>query len=37
MVNENGVGAELEIINETPSTGDGWNYQHGQPLLTQKY
>jgi hypothetical protein len=36
-VNKNGIGAELEIINETPSTGDGWNYQHGQPLLTQKY
>jgi hypothetical protein len=24
-VNENGVSADWEIINETPSTGDDWN------------
>jgi hypothetical protein len=35
-VNKNGVGADLEIINETPSTGDAWIRESTQPLLIQK-
>jgi len=34
-VNENGVGAELEIINETPSIGDALIRKRSQPLLTR--
>jgi hypothetical protein len=32
-VNENGVGADCEIINETTSKGDAWICQLTQPLL----
>ena len=35
-VNENGVVAESEIINETPSTGDVWIRESTQPLLILK-
>jgi hypothetical protein len=33
-VNQNGVGAEWEIVNETTSKGDAWIRQRAQPLLT---
>jgi hypothetical protein len=29
---ENGVGADLEIVNETPSTGNAWICESTQPL-----
>jgi len=35
-VNENGVGADLEIFNGTPSIGDAWIRESTQPLLTYK-
>jgi hypothetical protein len=35
-VNENGVGADSEIFNEKPSTGDAWIRDSTQPLLIQK-
>jgi hypothetical protein len=35
-VNENGVGADWEIITEIPSKGDAWIRKRSQPLLTQK-
>jgi hypothetical protein len=34
--NKNGVGADSEIINETPSTGDAWICESTQPLLIHK-
>jgi hypothetical protein len=34
--NKNGVGADSEIINETPSTGDVWIRESTQPLLILK-
>jgi len=33
-VNENRVGAEWEIVNETTSKGDAWFRYRAQPLLT---
>jgi hypothetical protein len=36
MVNENGVGADSEMVNEPPSTGDAWIRESTQPLLIQK-
>jgi len=33
-INENGVGGDWEIINETTSKGDVWIRQRAQPLLT---
>jgi hypothetical protein len=33
-VNENCVGGDWEIINETSSKGDKWILQRVQPLLT---
>jgi hypothetical protein len=33
-VNQNGVGAEWEIVNETTSKSDAWTRQRTQPLLT---
>ena len=33
-VNENGVGAHWEIVNETSSKGDTWIHYRAQPLLT---
>ena len=35
-VNENGVGADSEMVNETPSTGDAWIRESTHPLLIQK-
>jgi hypothetical protein len=33
-VNENFVGADSEIVNETSTKGDAWIRQRAQPLLT---
>jgi len=33
-VNENWVGAEWEIVNETTSKGDAWIRQRAQPLVS---
>jgi hypothetical protein len=35
-VNENWVGGDWEIVNETTSKGDAWIRQRAQPLLTDK-
>jgi hypothetical protein len=35
-VNKNGVGADSEILNETPSIGDAWIRESTQPLLIPK-
>jgi hypothetical protein len=35
-VNENWVGVNWKIINETTSEGDAWIPQRAQPLLTLK-
>jgi hypothetical protein len=35
-VNKNRVGADWEIITETPSKGDAWIWKRSQPLLTLK-
>jgi hypothetical protein len=35
-VNENGVGADSEIITETPFKGHTWIRKRSQPLLAQK-
>jgi hypothetical protein len=35
-VNENGVGADWEIITEKPFKGDLWIRKRSQPLLTKK-
>jgi hypothetical protein len=35
-VNENGVGADWEIVTETPSIGDALMQKNSQPLLTKK-
>ena len=35
-VNKNRVGANCEIITETPSKGDAWIWKRSQPLLIQK-
>jgi hypothetical protein len=35
-VNENGVGADWEIVTETNSKGDAWIRKRSLPLLTQK-
>jgi len=35
-VNENGVGANSEIVNGTPSIGEAWIRESTQPLLIQK-
>jgi hypothetical protein len=35
-VNENGVGADSEIINGTPSIGDAWIRNSTKPFLIQK-
>ena len=36
-VNQNGVGAEWEIVNERTSKGDAWIRQRAQPLLTSNW
>jgi len=33
-VNENRVGGDWDIVNETSSNGDNWIIQRAQPLLT---
>jgi hypothetical protein len=35
-INENGVGADLQIVNEKPSIGDAWIRESTQSLLIQK-
>ena len=36
IINENRVAVDLEILNETTSTGDAWIRQRKKPLWPQK-
>jgi hypothetical protein len=35
-VSDNGVGADSQMVNETPSTGDAWIRESTSPNLIQK-